>query len=111
MSGRPRRATVTDHLLPGAALLWSPPPSPRPAVPGGCRGRAGRRAAGPQIPGAAAQARCSPARSSSIRAAGGNQRPVRVTAAGIAGEGPDIGDLGDMDGIAVDDPEIGRAHV
>src|SRR3546814_1214191 len=92
---------------------WAfPPASPPPAVPRRCRRRAGRPAAGPQIPGASAQARGSPSRSSSIRAAGGNQRPVRVTAAGIAGEGPDIGDLGDMVGIAVDDPALGIAsHV
>ena len=37
------------------------------------------------------------------RASGANQLPVRIARARVAGECPDIGDIGDLIGIAIDD--------
>src|SRR5262245_53452068 len=42
----------------------------------------------------------------SAGAAGANQFPVRVAGCGVAGERPDIGDIGDLVGIAIDDGAV-----
>src|SRR5262245_41763061 len=42
-------------------------------------------------------------RTSLMRASGANQLPVRIARGGIAGEGPDVGNVGNLVRVAVDD--------
>ena len=50
-------------------------------------------------------------RTSLIRASGANQLPVRIARGDVAGESPDVGDVGDRIGTAIDDPSINYAKL